>query len=233
MRSSASAMAVSRRIGVRLVFRNDRVKSKPFSPGIMTSRTTRSNSMLASLPRASAASPAIVTRNPLPARYRRSNSRIRASSSTTRRCGSSWFMLGNIQGVHTPVRMLSVKERAQLARQLIALVRLADEVDALVKTSVMDDRILGIARGEEHLEPGLHAHRAFHHLLAGHRARHHDIGEKQRHLVGLEGAQRLIWARRFDHRVAQIRQHADDRGPHIMIVFDDEDGLITDRRQPA
>src|SRR5579885_897272 len=66
MRSSGSAMAVSSRMGVRRVRRSAAVKSKPFSPGIMTSSTTRSNSRLASL--------------------------ARASTATTRRCGASRSM---------------------------------------------------------------------------------------------------------------------------------------------
>src|SRR5260370_42411098 len=48
---------------------------------------------------------------------------------------------GNIQGSSAPVRVLSVKERAELARQLVALVRLADEMDAFVQASVMDDSV--------------------------------------------------------------------------------------------
>ena len=42
-----------------------RVRSSPLSPGIITSSTTRSKAKLASLARASAASAATVTRNPL------------------------------------------------------------------------------------------------------------------------------------------------------------------------
>ena len=48
----------SRRAGAR-------VRSRPLSPGIITSSTTRSKAKLASLARASAASPAVVTRKPL------------------------------------------------------------------------------------------------------------------------------------------------------------------------
>src|SRR5665213_14551 len=81
MRLSAASRAVSIRIGTLEVPRNDLAKSKPFSPGIITSRMSRSKLKPLSLARASAAVS--------PVRKRDSRSRMRRSSSTTSKCGAS------------------------------------------------------------------------------------------------------------------------------------------------
>ncbi len=62
MRSSASALAVSIRIGTVEFSRTDFVRSKPLSPGIITSSTRRSKAKLFISARAPAASTAAVTR---------------------------------------------------------------------------------------------------------------------------------------------------------------------------
>ena len=62
MRLSAASRAVSIRIGTLDVPRSDLAKSKPFSPGIITSRMSRSKLSPLSLARASAAVSAVVTR---------------------------------------------------------------------------------------------------------------------------------------------------------------------------
>jgi hypothetical protein len=62
MRSVDSPIAVSSRIGTRLVSRRLWVSSSPLSPGIMMSTTSMSKVMPASLARASAALTAVVTR---------------------------------------------------------------------------------------------------------------------------------------------------------------------------
>ena len=62
MRFSASSYEVSIRIGTPEPLRMARTSSKPFSPGIITSRISRSKLSPPSLPRASAAVSAVVTR---------------------------------------------------------------------------------------------------------------------------------------------------------------------------
>ena len=62
MRLCASSRAVSIRIGTVDEARMARARSKPFSPGIMTSSTSRSNFRPASLARASFAVSAVETR---------------------------------------------------------------------------------------------------------------------------------------------------------------------------
>ena len=69
MRLSVSDSAVSIRIGTCLSARSDLVSSTPFSPGIITSSTSRSKSRPSSLRRASSAVPATVTRKPFSVRY--------------------------------------------------------------------------------------------------------------------------------------------------------------------
>ena len=64
MRSSASPMAVSIRIGTVLSRRSDSVNSSPVSPGIITSTTSRSKSRPARRARAALALSAVVTRKP-------------------------------------------------------------------------------------------------------------------------------------------------------------------------
>ena len=65
-----------------------RANSSPVSPGIITSRMTRSNARPRMAARAHVVSCAIDTRNPAPLRKRVTSSRIRWSSSTTRMCGA-------------------------------------------------------------------------------------------------------------------------------------------------
>ena len=62
MRLSAASRAVSIRIGTLDEPRSDLAKSKPDSPGIITSRMSRSKLRPLSLARASAAVSAVVTR---------------------------------------------------------------------------------------------------------------------------------------------------------------------------
>jgi len=62
MRLSFSSRAVSMRIGMAEPVRMARAKSKPFSPGIITSRMRRSKLRLSSLARASRELSAVVTR---------------------------------------------------------------------------------------------------------------------------------------------------------------------------
>ena len=62
MRLSAASRAVSIRIGTAEVSRIDLANSKPVSPGIMTSRISRSKLRLASLARAIAALSAVEMR---------------------------------------------------------------------------------------------------------------------------------------------------------------------------
>ena len=62
MRLCASSRAVSMTIGTLEDARRSRARSKPVSPGIMTSRISRSKRRPASLARASAAVSAVVTR---------------------------------------------------------------------------------------------------------------------------------------------------------------------------
>src|ERR1700674_2047814 len=89
MRLSASSRAVSIRIGTLEETRMARARSKPVSPGIITSRIKRSKLRPPSLARASPAVSAVVTRYPSASRKRSRRSRIRRSSSTTRRCGAA------------------------------------------------------------------------------------------------------------------------------------------------
>src|SRR5262245_53350821 len=89
MRLSTSDSAVSMRIGTCLAALSDLVRSTPFSPGIITSSTSRSKSRPSSRRRASAAVPATVTRKPFSVRYCFKRLRMRVSSSTTSRCGAS------------------------------------------------------------------------------------------------------------------------------------------------
>src|SRR5262249_25640759 len=88
MRFSASSRAVSIRIGTPEAERMPRTRSKPVSPGIMTSRISRSKLSPPSLALASAAVSAVVTRYPSASRKRSKRSRMRRSSSTTKRCGA-------------------------------------------------------------------------------------------------------------------------------------------------
>ena len=62
MRLSAASRAVSIRIGTAEVWRMSRANSKPVSPGIITSRMSRSKLRLASLARAIAALSAVLMR---------------------------------------------------------------------------------------------------------------------------------------------------------------------------
>ena len=62
MRASASWRAVSMMIGTVDDFRMKRARSKPVSPGIMTSRISRSKCSPSSFARASLALIAVVTR---------------------------------------------------------------------------------------------------------------------------------------------------------------------------
>src|SRR5216683_5580513 len=89
MRLCASTRAVSMMIGTFEDARKSRARLKPVSPGIMTSRISRSKLSPPSLARASAAVSAVVTRKPSANRKRSKRSRIRRSSSTTRRCGAA------------------------------------------------------------------------------------------------------------------------------------------------
>jgi len=70
-----------------------------------------------------------------------------------------------------------IKNTANLRGKLLAIVWLAEQLDAGVQTPVVHDGVLGIARGVEHAQIRMDLHRALGELTTSH-ARHDDIGEQ-------------------------------------------------------
>ncbi len=90
----------------------------------------------------------------------------------------------------------------------------------------MDDGVVGIAGGVEHL----HARPAFRHLVGelapAHAAGHDDVGEQEiERLAGLDQLQRGAAVGGGDRLVAEALELRGDEIAHQRVVLDDEDGL--------
>jgi len=115
----------------------------------------------------------------------------------------------------------AVEDAPDLGRQLLAAVGLAQELDAGVEPAVMDDRILGIARGEQHPEPRPQPGRALGEDAAADLAGHHHVGQQQIDLGAVfEDRQRLRPTRRLDDGKTEFLQHRRDGFAHDAVVVE-------------
>ena len=122
---------------------------------------------------------------------------------------------------------------ADLARERLARVGLGQQLHAAVQPSAVHDRVLGVARREQHgqaRQPLLGLARQ---LGAAQRAGHHDVGEQ--HVDGhaaLDDAQRAHRLARLQHAVAEVGQQAHGGLAHLVVVLHHQHRLAC-RRAPA
>ena len=122
---------------------------------------------------------------------------------------------------------LTGERLADHRRQIRLAIRLGEQQDSGVEPAVMDDRIFGVARGKQHLEPGPGFRRLVGELAAVHRAGHDHVGEQQiKILAGFDDGERFRGIGRIQRDVAQRMQLRQDVIPHQLVVLDDQDGFM-------
>ena len=121
---------------------------------------------------------------------------------------------------------------ADLARQGVAGIGLAEQFHARIQAPPVHDRVLGIARGEQHRDVRQALARLLRQLRAAQGARHHDVGEQQVDVdAAVDHGQGRGGVAGAQHPVAQVGQHVDHGQAHLLVVLDHQHGLVAAGRR--
>src|SRR5450830_2127263 len=141
-------------------------------------------------------------------------------------------MPGARLGMKTRRLLVSVAASARLedapylVSKLLRRERFADELRLTIEDAMANDRLVGVARHEQHprgrARPGENLRQ-----LAPTHSRHHDIRDAQvdRPIEGVGERESLVPARGLEHLVPKVSQDASDELSHHLFVLDEKQRL--------
>ena len=123
-------------------------------------------------------------------------------------------------------KSLRVEYGPRLARQVLLAKRLLQQGRVGIEPAVMDDGTADVARHVERFHRRVSTLHFRGQVAPGHGAGQYNIGQQQIDIRVLvepdEGTRAHI---RVDHVVTEAGEQPDDKGAHILIVLDHQDGL--------